>query len=109
MDDQCMRIGRSAGLAILPCLASVQASPKRTRFYCNKDTTRDQWIGSNPANVARVWPWWKTPGRCRWQFAQRGKLMPGVATILRAEKCAWLGARIDNAIATCLLQCAYCD
>src|SRR6266704_2852898 len=103
MHDQRMRIERSTGLAILPCLASVQASHKRTSFYCNKDTTRDQWIGSNPANVARVWSWRKTPGRGRWQFAQRGKLMPSVATILRAEKCAWLGACIDNAIATCLL------
>ena len=36
--------------------------PKRTSLYRSKNTTSYQRIGSNPANVARVWPWWKTPG-----------------------------------------------
>src|SRR6266481_4554307 len=98
-----MRIERSTGLAILPCLAPIQASHKRTSFYCGKDATCDQWIRSNPANVTRVWSWWKTPGRCRWQLAQGSKLMPRVAMVLGAEKCAWFGACIDHAIATCLL------
>src|SRR5436190_14770403 len=98
-----MRIERPTGLAILPCLASIQASHKRTSLYRSKNTTSYQRIGSNPANVAHVWPWWETPGWCGWQLAQCSKLMPRIAAIFGAEKCAWLGACIDRAVATDLL------
>src|SRR2546430_12864289 len=98
-----MRIERPTGLTILPCLASIQASHKRTSLYRSKNTTSYQRIGSNPANVARVWPWRETPGWGGWEIAQCSKLLPRIAAIFGAGKSAWLRARIDPAVATDLL------
>src|SRR4051812_35325997 len=55
MHDQCMCIEWSIGLAILPRLASIQTSHKRTSFYGSKETASDQWIGRNPTNMACIW------------------------------------------------------
>src|SRR5947207_3034616 len=105
MHDQRVCIEWPAGLAVLPRLTAIQAAHQCAGFDGGEETTGNQGVGRNPADMARVWPWWKAPGRGRGQLAQCGQLPPRVAAVLGAKERAWLGARVDHARATGTFGC----
>src|SRR5947208_169211 len=105
MHDQRVSIEWPPRLAVLPRLTAIQAAQRRTRLHRGKDASGHQRVRRNPADMTRIWSWWKAPRRCRRQLAQCGKLPPRVATVLRAKECRWLGTRVDHAAVTHGFHC----
>src|SRR5947209_6923308 len=105
MHDQRMCIEWSPRLAVLPRLTPIQAAQQRTRLHRGEDAAGHQRVWRNPADMTRIWSWWKAPCRSRRQLAQCGKLPPRVATVLGAKECGWLGTRVDHAAVTHGFHC----
>ncbi|MFL5588254.1 MAG: hypothetical protein E6I80_06550 [Chloroflexi bacterium] len=81
MHHQRMRVVGAARLAILPRLPAIQAPQQRTGLDGGEEAPGHQWVGRDPAHMARIWSGRKAPRRGRGQLAQRAKLPPRAAAV----------------------------
>src|SRR5579883_940327 len=82
MHNQRMCIEGATGDAVLPCLPAIHTSHECPCLDSGEEATGREWIRRNPADVAGIWSWRKSPARSRREMAQSWLLPPCLASIL---------------------------